>query len=1072
MCIGDTISRSGDGVSQSTTTQTESIGSNGKSPARVTRSSFRNETSSRSDSQKSAKNSPNGQSSQLGLYGRQRETGKIRECLDDLVKTGKNKLVYISGVSGSGKTALAASVVDAVDDERGIFAIGKFDQKLRDEPYAGIAAAGRHICGEILHCNSSSGKMRSGLSFKQIKKTIIEKIGSELVTLALILPEIEDIVGPVLDLFSEESEHEGDYGANKERLNTTIRTFFRTVAAFFKPLVMVLDDVQWADLPSLNLMEVLITDDASTNFMLVALYRSNEVNDGHAVSKMIRSLDEKQSEHDFDIAKIEVEDLRVGQVDEILVDMLKLPSYRTSELAEIIHRRTGGNAFFVLNFIDMLKNQGLLVYSKREQSWVWDESEIELETIATDNVVDLLKQRMVSLPQQMREVLQVAACLGASFQEHMLSKVVRDYFSGRKDCPTADQISKLLTDGILQGLLKIDSVGYRWIHDKVQEAALSITSEANLKKLRYQVGNTMLRRLSRQELDHSLFVVVNLLNVGIGSGIPSESAVSLAELNLRAANRSMKLSGFEVASRYTETAIGLLPVGYWKSHYKMAMELHTIATNAHSVLGNVEKMEAVYGNVMQQPNIPLKDRLPLYSSMVESLSGRDVGRAKDLSFDVLEQLGHGTMRDGKKLTMHINLNLVKSHDKKLDPNMASKLPVMTNEKALAAMKVLSAMITLTYATNKKELCSVTSKMVALVKKYGVCIEAANAYGIRGAFATNLEVIEAHAKFAHTIMNQSKDKYAKAGTKLYIFCLFSFTRDIRWVQKNLFENYHYSLQVGDMQMTVYSYLLGLYYEVVCGRSLVSVVEETRETMTHIKGMNRGSQMDLLSVIFQSMLNIKGESEDPLVLKGEAMDETALDSASIDSWHGALIVGYKGFLNTYCGNHQGNAEEILDKMPYVREEVGGDGIVMWLDIYVAVSCLHCARTRSKKRAKYRRHGWNISNQVKKWIAQGCPNLLHLDYLLNAELAVLKGEFKKACKYYKLSIKIGEKMGRVNDAGLASERLGEYLLEKKDRDGARTALLQSIEFYKLWESDYKVGSVRSRHEEVLRPANIIQQ
>ncbi|CAJ1926147.1 unnamed protein product [Cylindrotheca closterium] len=1071
MCIVDNASRSGESVSQSTTTQTKSIDSKGTSPDNVGRS-FRQETSSSSDSHSSTRrNMVDAEMSQLGLYGRQTETETIRNCLDDLVKTGKNKLLYISGVSGSGKTALAATVADVVDSERGIFAIGKFDQKLRDEPYAGIATAGRHICGEILHRKNSTGKMRSGLSFDHIKKTIIENVGSELVTLAMILPEIEDIVGSVSDLFSEDSEHDEDYGANRERLNTAFRTFFRTVAAFFKPLVMVLDDVQWADLPSLNLMEVLITDDASTNFMLVALYRSNEVNDAHAVSKMIRSLDEKQKDCDFDTTKIEVGDLRVGQVDEILVDLLKLPSYRTSELAEIIHRRTGGNAFFVLNFISMLKSQKLVVYSKREQSWVWDESEVELETIATDNVVDLLKQRMKSLPAKMQETLELAACLGASFREDMLSKVARDYFAGQKDCPTADQISKWLTDGILQGLLKMDSVGYRWVHDKVQEAALSITDDADQKKMRYQVGNIMLRRLSRQELDQVLFVVVNLLNAGTGREMSSESAVSLAELNLRAANRAMRLSGFEVASHYTDTAIELLPTGYWKSHYEMAIKLHTIATNVYSVLGNVEKMEAMYDDVMKQPNVPLKDRLPLYSSMVESLSGRDVERAKDLSFDVLKQLGHGIMRDGKKLTMYLKLNLVKSHDRNLDPNIVSRLPMMKDENAIAAMKVLSAMISLTYATNKKELCSVSSKMVALVNKYGLSIEAANAFGIRGAFSSNLKVIEAHAQCAHMIMDQFKDRYAKAATKVFIYCLFSFTRDIPWVQKNLFENYHYSLQVGDIQMSIYSYMMGLYYELVCGRSLVAVVEETRETMAHLKAMNRDSQMDLLSVLFQSMLNMKGEAEDPLVLKGEAMDETALDPASVCSWNDALIIGYKGVLNAYCDNHQANAEEILEKMPFVRDEVGGDGIVMWFDIYVAVSCLHCARSRGKRSGKYRKHGQNISKKVKAWIAQGCPNLLHLDYLLNAEFAVLKGDFKKACKYYKLSIKIGEKMGRINDAGLASERLGEYLLEKKDKGGARKALLQSIEFYKLWASDYKVESVRSMYEEILHPASVIQ-
>ncbi|KAL3936755.1 MAG: hypothetical protein SGBAC_007992, partial [Bacillariaceae sp.] len=551
--------------------------------------SLQTSSTSHDDSQGSSKqNELDIKISQLGLYGRQKETRTIRKCLDDLETTGEKKLVYISGLSGTGKTALAATIADSVVEKNGIFAMGKFDQKLRDEPYAGIASAGRHICGEILHRKKSSDPM----DFENVRKMIIKNIGSELPTLAMILPEIEDIVGSSSDLSAQENSAGGDYGAIKERLNNAIRTFFRTVSTFFKPFVMVLDDIQWADLPSINLMEVLMTDEASSNFMLVALYRSNEVDETHVVTKMIKALDEKEQDLGFDTTKIEVGDLKMEQVSEILADLLHLPSYRTSDLSDIIHKRTGGNAFFVLNFIDMLKNENLVAYSKVEKCWVWDESEIELETIATDNVVGLLQQRMKSLPKAMQEVLQLASCLGASFQEDVLGKVVGDYSVSQDNGPVAGQLSKWLTKAIEQGFIKMDSVGYRWIHDKVQEAALSITSGTDLNKMRYQVGSIMLRRLSRNEMDHALFVVVNLLNAGIGTEMSPESALSLAELNLRAAQRAMKVSGFEVASRYSDIGIGLLPGYHWQSHYELSLKLHTLATQAHGVSGNVETMQA------------------------------------------------------------------------------------------------------------------------------------------------------------------------------------------------------------------------------------------------------------------------------------------------------------------------------------------------------------------------------------------------------------------------------------------------------------------------------------------------
>ncbi|CAJ1947963.1 unnamed protein product [Cylindrotheca closterium] len=786
--------------------------------------------------------------SQLGLYGRQKETGTIRKCLEDLVITGKNKLVYISGLSGTGKTALAATVADSVIKKNGIFAMGKFDQKLRDEPYAGIAAAGRHICGEILHRKNSSEHM----DFEDVRKMIIKNVGSELSTLAMILPEIEDIVGSS-DLLAQDNIAGGDYGSNKERLNNAIRTFFRTVATFFKPLVMVLDDIQWADLPSINLMQVLMTDESSSNFMLIALYRSNEVDETHVVTKMMKTLDEKEKEFDFDTTKIEVGDLKMEQVDEILVELLQLPSYRTADLSEIIHRRTGGNAFFVLNFIDMLKNQHLLVYSKVEKCWVWDETEIELETIATDNVVDILKQRMKNLPKQMREVLQLAACLGAN--------------------------------------------------------------------------------------------------------------------------------------------------------------------------------------------------------------------------EVLEQLNHPLMKSGRKLSIFKRFNVIKAYDRNLNPDMASTLPVMTDKNALSAMKILSSLLILTYVTNKAELPVVTSKMASLVNTFGVCDEAANAYCFRGTFATDLRVIDAHAKFAKGIMDRSKDRYSKAASKMYIFCLMSYTRDIRWVQKGYEENYHYSLQVGDIQMALYSFMIDLYYALVSGHSLEAIATEARHKLKSLARMNRGWQIGLMTILLQGVLNMQGQSEDPFVLKGEAMDETAMAPASPFSLDGAIRIGSKAIIYAFCGNHQANADQHMEHVQNAAIQLAGNGIGFWFEVYTAISSLHCARSASGRQfKKYQRFGQQTSKRVKKWIAQGCANLKQLDFLLDAELAVLAGNDKKARQCYKKSIRTAEKMLRVNDAGLASERYGEYLLLEHhhgNKEGARGALTHAVEFYSLWGSDLKVESIRSKHEELLRPS-----
>ncbi|CAJ1970190.1 unnamed protein product [Cylindrotheca closterium] len=544
---------------------------------------------------------------------------------------------------------------------------------------------------------------------------------------------------------------------------------------------------------------------------------------------------------------------------------------------------------------------------------------------------------MKNLPKQMRDVLQLAACLGASFQEEVLSKVVTDYFASQEGAPKSSQLSKWLTKAIEAWFIKIDNAGYRWVHDGVQEAALCIAGATGLTKTRFQVGKILLRRLSKQEMDQSLFVVVNLLNVGIGTEVSSGSAVTFAELNLRAAQRAMRLSGFEIAASYSDVAISLLPEGHWQPQYKLSTKLHTLAIQAHGVLGNVETMQSLYDEVLGQPDIPLKDRLPLYSAMLESLSGRDPLAAKELANEVLEQLNHPLMKTRRKLSVFNCFSVIKAYDRNLNPDMVSTLPTMIDENAIAAMKILSSLLILTYMTNKTELPAVTSKMASLVNTFGVCDEAANAYCYRGSFATN-------AKFAKRIMDRSKDRYSKAASKMYIYCLMSHTRDIQWVQKAYEENYHYSLQVGDVQMALYCFMHVLDYALVTGHSLESTAAEARHTIRSLQLMNRGWQIDLMRILWQGVLNMQGQSEDPFVLKGEAMDETAMAPASPGTLDGALRIGFKAIIFAFCGNHQANADEHMDHIQAAAIQLAGNGTGFWYEIYTAISCLHCARSAS--------------------------------------------------------------------------------------------------------------------------------
>jgi hypothetical protein len=258
--------------------------------------------------------------SALGLHGRDKEKEILNTCLVNVAAKDNNikrAMIFIKGVSGTGKTALVSSLMARTKRLNGLYIKGKFDLYLRDEPYAGIAAACRGICGEILMLRDHPAQGSStGRSFQEIHDKLIDGLGAEIHLLQKVIPELCEIVGDQ-QTHSEADGATGHHGNQQEakaRFNYIFRVFVRVITSYFAPLVMVLDDLQWADVGSLELMEVLITDRDNSNFMIIDLYRSNEVDDSHLMSKVLRDLMEKSKQDNFDISEIEVGNCRRSQL--------------------------------------------------------------------------------------------------------------------------------------------------------------------------------------------------------------------------------------------------------------------------------------------------------------------------------------------------------------------------------------------------------------------------------------------------------------------------------------------------------------------------------------------------------------------------------------------------------------------------------------------------------------------------------------------------------------------------------------------------------------------------------------
>ena len=351
----------------------------------------------------------------LGIYGRDQELAQIESCFERLINgVSERQLLLISGFSGTGKTRLARSLQDLIKRNKtktkgGVYVRGKFDLKLRNEPYAGIIGACAEICGNILELQLTSPK-RFSMVCDKIKSTL----GSELPLLMQVIPTLCEVLGDTVDGRSTAgSAASGSMSSmtseeSKNRFHFAFLRFIRVVAFFFMPLVIVLDDLQWADLASLELLEVVITDRLNPNLLMVGIYRSNEVDETHVFHRILQELQDKSEEGDyFKLIKMEISNLDNDCIHKIIQDVLKCDddANRTLGLAKVCFRKTQGNVFHLLHFLSMLHERHMLQFNFGSFKWTWDDREIETKTSASDNVVDLLRTKMTDQPVHLVEIL-------------------------------------------------------------------------------------------------------------------------------------------------------------------------------------------------------------------------------------------------------------------------------------------------------------------------------------------------------------------------------------------------------------------------------------------------------------------------------------------------------------------------------------------------------------------------------------------------------------------------------------------------------------------------------------------
>ena len=898
---------------------------------------------------------------------------------------------------------------------------------------------------------------------------------------------------------------------DKYRFMHAFNVFVKTICKYMKPVVLVLDDLQWADSSSLEMIESVIHDVTINNLMIVGIYRSDEVTDAHLLSKMIRDLrsrcycgHEEGQLHSHtkrigalpvDFTELFIGDLDVSSVNSMIQSILSTDdNSKTSTLAALCHRKTHGNPFYLIHFITLLEEMKLVEFDLGSLEWTWDLDDIERYTKSTDNVVTLLQSKMVdTLSNTVRLVLHLASFLGSTFDYRTLELIWIAFRwmapeLSEKDVPEniessgEDLLVSLDTCQELGFLECVDAgVGsgqndkyrtYRWVHDNIQEAALSILgSESDRKKVKHKVGEVLFAKLSAEELQRRIFIVANLLNVddAVTLSRTEMDPIQIANVNLQAAEHAVLLSAFESASTYARQAMTVLSLeqNCWSMHYDLCLTLYSLAAEVENCLGNSENVEVYCNEVLERcKDLPIKDTFRAYHVLLDSMSNRNrPGDAAQLCLAVLRRCGCSFPKSHVSILWKVIVNIVKIKASMMKSGEAAdaieKLPILKDQWVIEKMKLVDKLGTYCYLSESDILPLAIFRNLQWTMKHGISEASPSAFASTGLILAgvldDLKGGELYAKLALLVFKRLGSKKVEART---MFVVHSFI--LHWIQpaqhmlKPLLRSYEVGLQTGDTESAMWAIMTHIVFAFLTGRPLDSLESDYRTYSSQMSDLKRQESLFNCKCIGQVILNLMGKSHNTTKLTGEAADEEILhEIAKKDKFKRAVLQVHQCIVHSYFGEFEFCAQHSLTDGDNVKVCLPGTPLVALDTFHRALGLLAVARKNNRQSCRlYLKAASKPIATIRRWLEQGNPNVKHYKSLLDAESAAAKGKVSVARKRYEVAVVLAAKNGFLHDAALASERYGRYLFETSkdvesslDHDEATFRIKQAVKYYSDW-------------------------
>ncbi|MDZ8106344.1 MAG: AAA family ATPase, partial [Nostoc sp. DedQUE12a] len=1000
------------------------------------------------------------------LYGRETEVEALLQAFDR-VSLGATEIMLVAGFSGIGKTAVVNEVHKPIVRQRGYFIKGKYDQFQRNIPFSAFVQAFRDLMMQLLS--------ESDAEIQQWKNKILEAVGENGQIIVEVIPELEIIIG------EQPSAIELSGTAAQKRFNLIFNKFTKVFTSQEHPLAIFLDDLQWADSASLNLIQLLMAD--TGYLLLIGAYRDNEVHSGHPLMLTLNEIQKTQAK----INTITLAPLTQLQLNHLVADTLKCTENSALPLSELVYQKTQGNPFFASQFIKALHQEHLIEFDFESGCWQCDISQVN-QQVLTDDVVAFMVLQLQKLPKSTQNILQLAACIGNQFDLTILAIV-----SEQSELETAAELWKALQEGLIfptsdvykfyqknnNYKLTVENgntikklAQYKFLHDRVQQAAYSLIPDEQKQATHLKIGQLLQQNLAEVEQEEKLFDIALHLNKGIKLIAEPREQEILARLNLKAGCKARNSTAYAPARTYFQTGIELLQKNCWQSQYELTLNLHIAAAEASYLNTDFDVMEQIASIVLQEAQTIL-DKVKIYQIQIA---------AQVLQSNVLEAIAVG-----RKALWQLGLELPKESDEAKTTKMLQTLttqlegrqvedlmdlPLTSDRTTEAAMEVMGMLFSPIIQGMPSLLPLLSSMMVSLSLQSGNTVASTTGYAIHGmvlcAFLEDASTGYAFGKLALSLLEKFNIQNIKCVVMFLFGCFIQhYQEPLDATIPILKAAYHAGIETGDFLYAGFALATHSNARFFSGTELNSFIQDMADysvALAQVKQYSAQVYVDLGKQTAENLIELVAQ---PHCLIGNAYNETLMltkHQEDNDLTAIAEVYIYKLLLAYYFGNYTDARNYVAQAKLYLMA-VSGTIYVPVFHFYAALTHLALFPTEPEpEQAELLAVAATHQRILQHWADNAPMNYLHKWYLVEAERYRVLGEKVAATECYDRAINLAKEHQFINDAALANELAAKFYLEWDKQRIAQEYTIEAYYGYARWGAKAKVAELESRYPQLL--------